>query len=44
MLETSLDISLIESPDDCTNAGPCCFSCPHFDQCDHHFDPEADHG
>lgn len=35
------DITLVESPDDCTNSGPCCFSCPHFDACDHHFEEDV---
>lgn len=21
---------------DCHNSGPCCYSCPHFDECDNH--------
>ena len=35
-----LAIELIESADDCTNAGPCCLGCPVFDQCSQHYDEE----
>ncbi|MBN8224899.1 MAG: hypothetical protein J0L89_08800 [Xanthomonadales bacterium] len=31
---------LLETIADCTNEGPACYSCPHFDQCDHHFEPD----
>ena len=24
----------------CTNVGPCCYTCPQFDVCDHHFDSD----
>ena len=33
---------LLADPADCDNAGMCCFSCPMFDECDHHYDPEVE--
>jgi hypothetical protein len=36
-----IEIMLIDNdPADCTNVGPCCYSCPVFDQCDHHYDED----
>lgn len=32
---------LLESADDCHNVGPCCFSCPLYDACDHHYEEGA---
>lgn len=31
---------IYDTPDECTNAGPCCFSCPHFDLCDHRYNDQ----
>ena len=39
MIEISVAV-VFDDPDSCTNAGPCCFSCPHFDACDHHFEED----
>ena len=32
---------LLESTADCDNVGPCCFSCPMYDACDHHYEEDA---
>lgn len=40
LIYTTTDTLLLNEPEDCTNSGPCCFSCPMFNQCDHHYDPE----
>lgn len=31
----------LETSASCDNVGPCCFSCPEYDQCDQHYDPDA---
>lgn len=43
-MNRAVDIVLFtpEFADDCNNVGPCCFSCPHFDACDHHYDEASD--
>lgn len=33
-----IEFHYIETPSDCTNSGPCCYSCPVFDDCDHHYE------
>lgn len=38
------DIPLDLAPIDwheCHNAGPCCYGCPHFDQCENHEPDES---
>lgn len=39
MIEITFAV-VLDSPDDCNNAGHACFTCPHFDQCDNHYDGE----
>lgn len=29
---------LVEDAEQCDNAGPCCLSCPLYDECDHHYE------
>lgn len=41
----AIEFTLLDSdfgPDDCFNVGLCCLSCPHYDQCDHHYEPEEE--
>ena len=42
-----IELVLVESyamdtVDGCTNPGLCCFSCPAFDSCDHHYEDPQD--
>ena len=40
-----IEVALLDSdvtPESCYNTGPACLSCPCFEQCDHHYDPEND--
>ena len=39
-IEMGIEILLVETVADCTNAGPCCLGCPAFDQCPQHYDEE----
>ena len=32
---------LLDHIESCSNSGPACYSCPHFDQCDHHYEEGA---
>jgi hypothetical protein len=41
MIPFVLDTS---SPDNCQNAGPCCFTCPLYDQCEQHYDEDDSDG
>lgn len=29
---------ILDDPSDCDNSGVCCFGCPLYDACDHHYD------
>jgi hypothetical protein len=42
----SIPIFLLDrsTPDECHNPGPCCFTCPHYDECEQHYDEENDDG
>lgn len=31
---------LVSDPEDCTNAGPACFGCPCYDQCEQHYEED----
>lgn len=34
--------TLIETADDCHNPGVACYGCPHFDECQQHFDEDEE--
>lgn len=39
-----IDLVLVDydanDPSTCDNAGPCCYGCPAFDRCDHHYEED----
>ena len=38
----AIDIYVVETMDDCHNAGPCCMTCPNYDQCEQHWDEDEE--
>lgn len=35
-----IEISLVESINDCANTGFCCLGCPNYDSCDQHYEED----